>query len=278
MKRKTSPIPGLYSIGSGQAEILHDLDREDGWLLSVNGVPQSYVDLSDPTYLDFEYVRHMADVIDCLEPEGAIDVVHIGGGACTLPRYVAKTRPGSRQIVIEPDGALVELVRSQLAPPRIKIRITDGRSGLAALRDGESDLVILDAFIGARIPGDLVTLEFLHDVLRVLRPTGTYLVNVADGPPLPFARRLVATIRSVFPHVAVVADPGVLRGRHFGNLIVAASGEPLPIETLVRRSAGSIPRGRVVHDEELDRFRGALPPIRDGQEIPVPVPPPEIFT
>jgi len=114
-KRRTDepPIPGRYQVSSGEVELLRDADRPGGWVLMMNGVPQSYVDLDDPTYLDFEYVRLMADVIDTLA-EGPLDAVHVGGGACTLPRYVAATRPGSRQIVIEPDQALVELVRERL--------------------------------------------------------------------------------------------------------------------------------------------------------------------
>ena len=107
-----SPVPGQYPVRFGQAELLRDLDRPNGWLLNVNGVAQSYVDLDDPTHLEFDYVRRIGDVVDCVAEQGhPLDVVHIGGGACTLPRYIAATRPGSRQLVLEADGPLVELVR-----------------------------------------------------------------------------------------------------------------------------------------------------------------------
>ena len=193
----------------GEVELLHDLDRPNGWLLSMDGVPQSYVDLGDATYLDFEYARLMADVIDTL-PAGPLDAVHIGGGACTLPRYVAAVRPGSRQIVIERDAALVDLVRTQLrlkAVPRLKVRVLDGRAGAATLGDDSADLLILDAFAGAAMPVDLATAEYMADLARVLRPTGTLLINVADGKRLTFARRLAATVNDTFRHTVLLAEP-----------------------------------------------------------------------
>src|SRR3954454_12398809 len=121
----------------GEAELLADADRPGGRLLTVDRIRQSYVDLDDPTYLDFEYVQSFADVIDALPP-GRLAVTHVGGGACTLARYVAATRPGSPQIVLEPDSDLTALVRSRLPfdrDARIRIRPVGGREGVAGLRD-----------------------------------------------------------------------------------------------------------------------------------------------
>src|SRR4030081_2007532 len=109
------PTPGRSPVRFGTAELLRDLDRPNGWLLTVDGVAQSYVDLDDPTHLEFDYVRRIGDVIDNLpDPGTALDVLHIGGRGSTLPRYVAATRPGSRQLVLDADGELIDLVREQL--------------------------------------------------------------------------------------------------------------------------------------------------------------------
>jgi spermidine synthase len=278
-KTDESPLPGRYEVTFGEVELLRDLDRPTGWVLSMRGVPQSYVDLEDPTYLDFEYVRLIADVINTL-PEGRLDAVHIGGGACTLPRYVAATRPGSRQIVVEPDGALVELVRAQLrlrSVPRLKVRIVDGRTGSGALRDASADLLILDAFSGATMPLDLATAEYLADVVRILRPSGTLLINVADGKGLAFTRRVTATVRGTFRHVMLLAEPGVMRGRRFGNIILAASAAPLAVDILTRKAAGGLPQARCVHDEALTNFIAGAAPLHDGDAVAVPVPPPSVF-
>jgi len=283
--RGAGPMPGRFAVASGEAELLRDLNRPAGWVLSVEGVLQSYVDLDDPTYLDFEYMQSMGDVVDCLaEPGRPLDMVHVGGGACTLPRYVAATRPGSRQLVFEPDGALVEFVRERLelrSVPRLRVRVTDGRGGVATLRDGYTDVIVVDAFDGAAVPVDLVTEEFAKDAARALRPGGVWLLNIADGPGLRFVRRVVATALAVFAEVAVLADPGVLRGRRFGNLVlvgsVAGPGAELPTGPLVRRAAGRVPQVRFMYGDDVRRFTGGATPLHDGDEIPLPIPPPGVI-
>ncbi|MGW0805677.1 spermidine synthase [Nonomuraea sp. NPDC002799] len=272
-------MPGLYPVTFGEIELLRDLDRQDGWVLSKDGVPQSYVDLQDPTFLDFEYVRLMADVIDLLA-EGPLSCVHVGGGACTIPRYVAATRPGSRHIVIEPDARLVNLVREQLdlrSVPRLKVIVEGGREGTAKIWDDSADLVVLDAFSGATMPVELATQEYMGDLARVLRPGGTLLINMADGKGLAFARRLLATVTGTFPHVALLAEPGIMRGRRFGNLIVAASRAALPVDLLTRRAAGGLTQARCVHGGALTNFIAGAYPIKDGDPVLAPVPPPAVF-
>nr|WP_090938908.1 fused MFS/spermidine synthase [Nonomuraea jiangxiensis] len=272
-------MPGLYPVTFGEIELLRDLDRQDGWMLSKDGVPQSYVDLQDPTFLEFEYVRLMADVIDLLE-DGPLSCVHVGGGGCTIPRYVSATRPGSRHIVIEPDGLLVNLVREQLdlrSVPRLKVIVADGRAGTAKVWDASADLVVLDAFTGATMPVELATTEYMGDIARILRPGGTLLINMADGKGLSFARRLLATVTGTFRHVALLAEPGIMRGRRFGNLIVAASRTELPVDLLTRRAAGGLTQARCVHGEALTNFIAGASPIKDGDPVLAPVPPPAIF-
>ncbi|MFE3452906.1 spermidine synthase [Nonomuraea sp. NPDC059194] len=272
-------MPGRYPVTFGEVELLRDLDRPHGWVLSKDGVPQSYVDLEDPTYLDFEYVRLMADVIDVL-PEGPLNCVHVGGGACTVPRYVSATRPGSRHIVVEPDAALVELVRSQLdlrSVPRLKVRLQGGREATEGIWDGSTDLFVLDAFSGATMPVELTTAEYMADVARTLRASGTLLINMADGKGLAFARRVVATVRGAFDHVALLADPGVMRGRRFGNLIIAASPTELPVDLLTRRAAGGLTQARCVYGDALTNFVAGASPIHDGDAVLAPAPPPAVF-
>ncbi len=273
--------PGATAVIGGMAELLADADRDGSWMLLVNGTPQSHVDLDDPTHLEFEYVRRMGHVLDlAAEPGQAIDAVHLGGGALTLPRYVAVTRPGSRQRVVEIDQPLTDLVREHLPLPRgarIRVRPDDARVGLAALHTDSADAVICDVFAGARTPAHLTTAEFATEVHRVLRPGGIYAANVADGPPLKFARTQVATLRSVFRHVCVLAEPGILRGRRFGNLVAVGSDADLPIDGLIRRCARDPMPSRVVHDVDLERFVGSVKPVYDVDAVASPEPPDGVF-
>jgi hypothetical protein len=270
----------VEAVASGLAEIVQDPDRPSGWTLMIDGAPQSHVDLADPAHLEFEYVRRMAAAIDLTAPAGTpLRVLHLGGGALTLPRYVAATRPGSAQRVVEIDGPLVELVRRALPwDPRAKLRVRvgDAREVVAGARDGGYDLVVLDVFAGARTPAHLASVEFMREVARVLAPDGRLVANVADGPPLRYARAQVATIRAALPQACLVADAAVLRGRRFGNLVVLAGRTPPPVAELTRRAAGDWFPGRV--ETDLDRFTGGSAPVTDADAVPSPAPPDKLFS
>jgi SAM-dependent methyltransferase len=274
--------PGPTPVLGGTAELLGDADRDGAWMLLVNSTPQSHVDLDEPAHLEFEYVRRIGHVLDLAAEEGApLDVVHLGGGALTLPRYVAVTRPGSRQRVAEIDEPLTDLVRAHLPLPRnarIRVRAADAREAVASMHPASADVVVSDVFAGARTPAHLTTVEYAQEIHRVLRPGGVLAANVADGPPLAFARAQAATLRAVFTHVCLIAEPGTFRGRRFGNLVAVASDAPLPIAALVRRCAGDPMPSRVVEGPDLDRFVGAARPIPDAEARPSPEPPPDVFT
>jgi spermidine synthase len=284
---RTSGRPGpeaqVSAVDSvhGHAELLRDADRRAAWMLLVDGVPQSHVDLDDPEYLDFEYVRRLGHVVDTAAPEGQpLRVLHLGAGALTLARYVAATRPGSRQVAVEIDAALVNLVRARLPLRRgraVRVRVGDARAVLESLPADSYDAVITDVFAGGRTPAHLTSAEFTAAVRRVLRGAGVFAANVADGPPLAHARAQVATVRTVFPHACLIADASVLRGRRFGNLVLAASGEPLPLETLTRLVAGDPMPGRVLGGDELNRFAAGARVVTDAYARPSPAPPPEAF-
>ncbi|MFT4215004.1 MAG: fused MFS/spermidine synthase [Microbacterium sp.] len=236
-----------------------------GYELDVDGTPQSHVDLDDPSHLHFEYVARMGAVIDRLRMPGQpLTAVHLGAGALTLPRYVEHTRPGSRQQVIELEQALWDLVREHLPMPRgaqVRVRIGDARAvaeRLPAGLRGNADLVVSDVFAGAQTPAHLTTVEYFGILAGLLAPSGVLLVNVADGAGLAFARRQVATVRAVLPHVIVLAEVQTLKGRRFGNLVIAASPGPLPVEWLPRLMAAGPHPAKVAAGAELDEFvRGA---------------------
>jgi spermidine synthase len=282
MGRKRAGDRVVEQVDTGQAELIPDPDRLGSWTLLLDGAPQSHVDLTDPTHLEFEYVRRLAAAIDLIAPAGEpLRVLHLGGGALTLPRYVSATRLGSTQRVSEVDGALVELVRRALPWPadaRLRVRVEDARAVLAATRDAGYDVVVADVFAGARTPAHLTSVEYATEVARVLRPAGWYLANLADGPPLRHARGQVATVRSVLPRACLVGDAAVLRGRRYGNLVLVAGRTEPPVAELTRRAAGDWFPGRVVAGDELDRFAGGAAVVRDADATGSDPPPPGLFS
>jgi spermidine synthase len=278
-RRADNPAPSSGTDdAASRTELLRDADRPAAWVLMVGGVAQSHVDLDDPRYLDFEYVRRLGHVLDVAAPAGQrLRVLHLGAGALTLARYVAATRPGSAQLAVEADGALVDLVRCRLPVRGVRIRVGDAREVLEKLRPGSYDVVIADVFAGGQTPAHLTSAEFAAAARRVLAAAGVYAVNVADGPPLAHARAQVATVSAVFGAVALIAEPGVLRGRRFGNLVLLASPEPLPVDELTRLAAADPRPARVRHGEELTRFAAGAKPVTDADARPSPMPPAEAF-
>ncbi|MEV5314411.1 MULTISPECIES: spermidine synthase [unclassified Streptomyces] len=275
------PIPVSRAVDQGTAKLMPDVDRERAWLLTVDGAPQSYVDLDEPTHLEFEYARRLGHVLDTLaEPGRALDVVHLGGGALTLPRYVAATRPGSRQDVVEADRALLDLVVEQLPLPAgagIALHAADARAWLAGVPDGRADVLVADVFGGSRVPAHLTSLAYAREAERVLRADGVYLANLADAAPFAFLRSQLATFAAVFEELALIAEPAVLRGRRFGNAVLVASHRPVDIAALARRTAADVFPARVEHGAALRELTGDARPVRDEDAVPSPEPPDGAF-
>jgi hypothetical protein len=254
--------------GGADARLIPDTARTAAFTLRIGRTDQSYVDLDDPLHLDFDYVQRIADAIDTHGSPGArLRIVHVGGAGMTLPRYVAATRPHSAQIVLEPDVALTEFVREHLPLPKqsgIKVRGIDGRAGVAELAADYADVVVIDAFVGARVPADLTTTEFFSDVARVLVADGTMMLNLTDRAPFGYARRVVAAVSGCFSHVVMSAEPATLKGRRFGNVLVLGSATPLPHAELARQAGSSAFPYRVIHGERLTQLIGGGAPFTDA--------------
>ncbi|MFJ8039398.1 spermidine synthase [Kitasatospora sp. NPDC096147] len=257
-----------------------DLDHDAGWLLTLDGTPQSYVDLADPGHLEFEYTRRIAHLLDVIAPAGQpLTALHLGGGALTLPRYLAATRPGSVQRVVEVDGLLVELIGSQLPwPSGIEVTVGDAREALTAAPAGGAEVVVADVFHGSRTPARLTSVEFVRLAAAALAPGGCYAANLADGPPLAFAKAQAATLRAVFPHVCLAAEPAVLRGRRYGNVLLLGSDRPLPEAELTRRLAADVFPARLCPEEETAKLAGRTAPVTDAEATDSPPPPEGAFS
>ena len=269
------------AVSGGFAVLEPDRDRPSAGTLWIDDVPQSHVDLADPSYLSFEYVRQIGDVIDTVFPSGRpIAALHLGGGALTLPRYVAVTRPGSTQRVAELDDLLITLVRAELPIDpsyRIKISTADARALLERQRPALLDLVVVDVFARGQVPPSVVSTESFAALARVLRSPGVAVINIADGKPLEFARSVVASARTAFNALALLAEPTIWRGRRFGNLVLVASAAALPIDALRRRLAGGVWPARLVDAADLLTFQGSADVRTDADTSPTPRPPAQVF-
>ncbi|MEU3510678.1 fused MFS/spermidine synthase [Streptomyces longwoodensis] len=277
----TASLPVSRTTDFGVAKLMPDVDRERAWLLTVDGAPQSYVDLDEPTHLEFEYARRLGHVLDLAAEEGRpLDVLHLGGGALTLPRYLAATRPGSRQDVVEADRGLLDLVAEHLPLPpdaAIALHTADARAWLEAAPGDSADVLVADVFGGSRVPAHLTSLAYAREAERVLRADGVYLANLADTAPFAFLRSQLATFAELFEELVLVAEPAVLRGRRFGNAVLVAAHRPFDTPALARRTAADAFPARVEHGPGVRRFTGDARPVTDEDAVPSPVPPEGAF-
>jgi spermidine synthase len=262
-----APTPCETETGYHCARVEADPERDSGRILYLDTARHSYVDLEDPTHLEFEYVRAIAAVTDVLRDEGeSLSALHIGGGGLTLPRYLAEVRPGTESLVLEVDPGVVAIDRERLelqTSDRLRVRVTDGRVGLADEAEGTRDLVVGDAFGGLSVPWQLTTREAVELVDRALADDGVYAINLIDHPPLAFVRAELATLRAVFPHVALLARIPVLNGEDGGNVVAVASRSPIPAEALAGRLTDRELVWRVARGAELDRFVGNAEVLTD---------------
>jgi SAM-dependent methyltransferase len=234
-----------------------------GRSLRLDTLRHSYVDLADPSHLEFRYTQLFAAAIDELAPAGPLDVVHVGGGGWTMPRYLADARPGSRNTVLEIDPLLVDLVRDRLVRqpiPGLEVVVGDGRLSVHDRATASADVVVGDAFGGLAVPWHLTTREAVADVRRVLRPGGLYVVNVIDYQPLRFARAEARTLLDVFGSVAVVAPAAVIDGQGGSNVVLVATSDRIDGTALLTATGGG---ERVLVDASARSFAGNAPVLRD---------------
>ena len=245
------------------ARVVVDDTRPSGRLLVLDTLLHSYVDLDDPTHLEFPYTKVFADVVEAAAGPGSLEVLHVGGGGFTMPRYLRAVRPGSTGVVLEIDPGVVKLSRERLGlrtGPDLQVRVGDARQSVADLRTAAHDVVLGDAFGGLAVPWHLATVEFARAVRRTLRPGGVYVLNVIDEPPLRFARAEAATLGEVFNDVVVITPPGVIANERGGNVVVAASDDPIDREEVIARTAARGGEEQVVPGGS---FAGGAPTLSD---------------
>ena len=248
------------------------LNCPDGLTLYLDTLRHSCVYPDEPTRLGYSYARRFADVLEAATgPERPPpDVLHVGGGGFTLPRYVSATYPGSSNTVLELDQVLVDIAHEKLGfvdSADTRVIVGDARTAIRTLPDQSFDVVFGDAFGGLAVPWHLTTTQWLAEVDRVLRPAGRgavggqgavggiYVVNVIDRSPLAFARSHAASMQQVFGHVTVYVPDGVVEGTARGNIVLIGSAAPLPLTA----SAGN----QLLTGDAAAAFIGDAPALTD---------------
>lgn len=247
--------------------------RSSGRTLMLDQLRHAYVDLDDPNYLEFAYIRWFDLAVRPVAERtaGDFDALHLGGGGFTFPRHLAATYPASHHTILELDPIVHQTAVEELGldpSPSLSIVLGDARPSVEKLPDHAFDVVMGDAFGSLSVPWHLTTDEFLGELDRVLRPGGRYVMNLIDGPELNFVRAETKTLTSRFKNVAVMARPGAFDGIDGGsggggNVVIIASHEPIDTEALAAAAESSGNRVRIVAGDEIPGFIGDAPFLSD---------------
>lgn len=269
-----TPARLRLSVSGREATITQDGFSEHGYVLEIGGAEQSHVNIADPSYVFYEYLRRIANVIDMLTPSGeAIVAAHLGAGALTLARYIGYTRPGSVQVAVDIEPQLMGYVTDVLPLPpgtRCELVVADARAVVPQLRKFARthqlphtqhtgfDALILDIFTGSDAPAHLVTAAYYTELRGLLNPGGVLAVNIGDDAGLPFFRAQARTMLSVFKHVWCLCDAGMLTGAREGNLVLIGGGRELDEDTADALFARGPHPAEILGTEELRGFLGVL--------------------
>lgn len=272
------PVPTSLA----NVELVHDAERSEVTVL-LDGVESSHLNLLDPTSLMFEYMQHMQAVIRCTFPASGrpagrgLRVLHLGAAGCAMARAIDAEWPQARQLAVEIDAELARLMREWFdlpRAPRLRIRVADARAAVSGDGPARYEAIIRDAFADRVVPPHLHTVEFTREVAARLTADGLYLANIADRPPLRIARREAATLAEVFAHTAVVAEPAILRGRRYGNVVLVGSHAPLPPETARRLRSLPVAARLMTGSEARDFVAGHRPYLDPPSDLPTASDPP----
>jgi hypothetical protein len=247
-------VPGPL-VRRGELTVERDPRRPSGRLLRQGGMDCSYIDLADPSYLEFDYLRWSRIVIRSAR---ARRVVHVGGGACALARALAAQDPDGRQEVCEVNSEVLELARSHMGlrrRPGLRVRQRDGREFVTEQTPRSWDAVVVDAFVGATVPPRLITAEAMSEAARI---APLVLVNVVDDRAARLIQRVASALHHVFPQAWML-------GGRAGNTLVVGDALDLNLQLIASRLAADPSPGALTDPVETARRVAGRPPYRDNE-------------
>lgn len=220
----------LLTFSGATARLIEEPAGSGHWLLMINDEMHSMVDAGHPSNLLFDYTKKVGKIIEHLFPKKLkINVLHLGGGALTFARYVASTRPGSSQWVIEIEKNLLDFVL-QVIPMSTesptKIYLGDARSVLEEIKHDlceKIDLVISEVFLGPHSAANISSVEFYRLVASVLSRNGVLVTNIIDNGSHQYLKDQVITSTNVFLHASVLVYRKIDEGKHRNCLMVSSN-------------------------------------------------------
>ena len=229
----------------------------------LDNLIHSYVNLKDPTHIEYEYERIYADVLKWkFAQDTPFKSLTIGGGGYTFPRFMEVTYPKAQIDVVEIDPQVTKVVYDHLGLPndtRIVTYNTDGRWYVMNCKE-KYDLVFTDAYNDLSIPYHLTTKEFAAQIKSIMNPGAILMSNVIDNFQKGiFLPSFVRTLREVFgkENVYLISVSPHFRETRISTFIVLASNGSLDINTFdkfVKSELGQNATAAVLPEVLMEEF------------------------
>lgn len=140
---------------------------------------QSSMRLSAPYALELAYTRGMMAFL--LFSSQVKNVLAIGLGGGSVPKYIHQHLPGIQIKVVEINPRIIRIARSHFEVPdddeRLQVIEGDGVSYLGE-NPNSSQVLMIDAFDSNGIPADMCTQEFFDSCAAALSSDGMLVINL----------------------------------------------------------------------------------------------------
>lgn len=164
-----------------------------------------------------------------------IDLLVVGAGAFSFPRYVRLNYPDSTVDAVEIDKEVVNVTKQYLglredSETGINTFVEDARYFINRPEAvGKYSLIQGDSFMDVTVPYHLVSWEFNERIKKVLKPDGIYMVTMIEsGTNGSYLRAYITTLRKTFKNVLLYM-PGadVLTRSTRSTFVVVATNQDL---------------------------------------------------
>lgn len=188
---------------------------------------QSGIYTNDPNKLVFWYTQRMAEVI--AQAPNRDRLLVLGGGAYTLPQYLATAYPDSTVDVVEIDPELADIARQHFYykdPANVNMIFEDART-FVNKSEQKYDAILVDVYSDSSVPFSLMTKEYGQQIERLLADDGVVIVNMiagASGPCNELLEALDAPYRQSMPYASYKAQNA---RSSKSNMIVTYSKRPI---------------------------------------------------
>ncbi|HEV7952366.1 MAG TPA: fused MFS/spermidine synthase [Candidatus Saccharimonadales bacterium] len=191
------------------------------------GGTQSGIAVGQPDELVFWYTQQMAEVVASVSQRDRILI--LGGGAFTLPQYLANKYPDSTIDVVEIDPELATIAREHFEykdPKNVNMIFEDARTYVNRSTQ-KYGIILVDVYSDSSVPFSLMTREYGQRIQRLLTDEGVIVVNMianTTGPCRELLIALDAPYSLGLPHAAYKTNqPNETKS----NMIVTYSKQPL---------------------------------------------------